>query len=111
MSQAPQFLILTTAGWLNRQQEDAIEYLREENRVLREILGRKRIRFTDAQRKRLALRGKKLGRKVLEIIRGQSKTIDLGYPSPCRTGIHVAKDVAAGLREGRQDPRWREPSL
>jgi hypothetical protein len=35
MSQALQFLILTAAGWLNRQQEDASEYLREENRVLR----------------------------------------------------------------------------
>lgn len=38
MSQALQFLILTAAGWLNRQQEDAIEYLREENQVLREQL-------------------------------------------------------------------------
>ncbi len=38
MSQALQFLILTTAGWLNRRQEDAIDYLREENRVLREQL-------------------------------------------------------------------------
>ena len=28
MSQALQFLILTTAGWLNRQQEDAVDYLR-----------------------------------------------------------------------------------
>lgn len=35
MSQALQFLILAMAGWLNRQQEDAIEYLREENRVTR----------------------------------------------------------------------------
>ncbi|MFT5412540.1 MAG: hypothetical protein ACI9NC_005289, partial [Verrucomicrobiales bacterium] len=44
MSQALQFLILTTAGWLNRQHEDAIDYLSEENRVLREQLGSKRIR-------------------------------------------------------------------
>jgi hypothetical protein len=28
MSQALQFLILATAGWLNRQQEDAVDYLR-----------------------------------------------------------------------------------
>ena len=32
-------LIFTAAGWLNRRQEDLIEYLREENRVLREQLG------------------------------------------------------------------------
>ena len=50
MSCALQFLILTTAGWLNGQQEDLIDYLREENRVLREQLGSKRIRFTDSQR-------------------------------------------------------------
>ena len=36
MSQALQFLVVTRAGWLNRQQEDLIDYLREENRVLRE---------------------------------------------------------------------------
>jgi putative transposase len=50
---------------VNRQQEDAIDYLRAENRVLREQLGSKRIRFTDSQRKRLAIRGKRLGSKVL----------------------------------------------
>jgi hypothetical protein len=53
------------AGFLNRRQQDAIEYLREENRVLREMLGRRRLRCTDAQRKRLAIRGKALGRALL----------------------------------------------
>ncbi len=52
-------------GWLNRQQQDIVDYLREENRVLREHLKGKRIRFTDAQRRRLAAKGKALGRKVL----------------------------------------------
>src|SRR5439155_13503150 len=42
-----------------------IDYLREENRVLREQLGEKRLRFTDDQRRRLAARAKGLGRKVL----------------------------------------------
>ncbi len=42
-----QFLVVALAGWLNRQQQYAIEYLREENRVLREQLNGKRIRFTD----------------------------------------------------------------
>ena len=31
-------LLLTFAGWVNREQNDAIEYLKEENRVLRERL-------------------------------------------------------------------------
>ena len=34
-----QFLMLIFAGWVNRSQQDVIEYLREENRVLREQLG------------------------------------------------------------------------
>src|SRR5262245_3418123 len=53
------------AGFLNRAQQDAINYLREENRVLREMLGRRRLTFTDTQRKRLAIRGKALGRALL----------------------------------------------
>ena len=34
-----QFLALTFAGWVSRSQQDVIEYLKEENRVLREQLG------------------------------------------------------------------------
>ncbi len=67
---APQFLVLTVAGWVNRHQEDLIDYLREENRVLREHLGRRPLRLTDAQRRRLAVRGKKLGRRVLRQVAG-----------------------------------------
>ncbi len=36
MTNALQFLVLTTAAWLNRQQEDVIDYLWEGNRILRE---------------------------------------------------------------------------
>ncbi len=39
MSPSLQFLVFTMAGWLNRQQQDLIDYLREENRILREQLG------------------------------------------------------------------------
>jgi transposase InsO family protein len=53
------------AGWMNRHQQHAIDYLREENRVLRELLGRRRFRFTDAQRRRLAIKGRELGRALL----------------------------------------------
>src|SRR5436190_19827507 len=54
------------AGFLNRRQQDAIDFLREENRVLREMLGGRRLQFTDRQRKRLAIRGKALGRALLK---------------------------------------------
>jgi hypothetical protein len=45
-----QFLLMTIAGWLSRKQQDAIKYLKEENRVLREQLGGRRIRFSIDQR-------------------------------------------------------------
>ena len=61
-----QFLLLILAGWINGRQQEAIEYLLAENRVLREKLGKKRILFSDAQRKRLAVKGKILGRRMLE---------------------------------------------
>ena len=53
------------AGWVNRHQLDVIEYLQEENRVLKERLGGRRLRFTDAERRRLARKAQALGRKVL----------------------------------------------
>jgi hypothetical protein len=42
-----------------------IEYLQEENRVLKERLGGRRLCFTDIERRRLARKAKALGRKVL----------------------------------------------
>ncbi len=60
-----QFLIWILAGWVNRGQQDVIEYLQEENRVLREQLGARRLRLTDAQRCRLAAKAKKIGRRGL----------------------------------------------
>ena len=60
------FLQIVLAGWVNRHQQDVIDYLREENRVQREQLGGKRLRLNDDQRRRLAVRAKKLGRKVLK---------------------------------------------
>jgi hypothetical protein len=58
------FVIL--AGWMNRQQQEVIEYFRTENQVLKEKLGKKRILLDDDQRRRLAVKGKVLGRKRLE---------------------------------------------
>ena len=65
-----QLLLATFAGWVGRQQTAVITYLIEENRVLREQLESdgKRLRFTDDQRRRLAAKGKPLGRKVLRQI-------------------------------------------
>ena len=60
-----QFLLMLLAGWINRRQLEAIEYLKAENRLLKERLGGRRLRFTDAERRRLARRAYALGRKAL----------------------------------------------
>ena len=61
-----QFYFVIFAGWVNHQQQQVIEYLRTENQVLKEKLGTKRILLNDDQRRRLAVKGKILGRKMLE---------------------------------------------
>ena len=59
------FFVFTVAGWIHRGQQDIIEYLRDENRILREQLGGRRLRSTDDPRRRLAIRAKVLGRAAL----------------------------------------------
>jgi len=58
-------LLISLAGYLNQQQQEVIDYLQEENRVLHEQLGTRRVRLNDDQRRRLAVRAKKLGRRAL----------------------------------------------
>lgn len=64
------FLVVTVAGWIQREQQLAIEYLLEENRVLTARLHGKRLRFTDEERRRLAVKGNVLGRKLLAEVAG-----------------------------------------
>ena len=59
-----QFLVVAGAGWINPQPRDVIDSRQEENRVRREQLGPGRLRFTDAQRRRLAAKATSLGRRV-----------------------------------------------
>ena len=56
-----QMIFVMFAGWVNEHQRAVIAYLQEENRVLREVHGRKRLRFNDDQRRRLAAKGRALG--------------------------------------------------
>ena len=63
-----QMMLVAVAGWVNREQLAIIVYLKEENRVLRELHGKRRLRFTDDQRRRLAVKGKALGRRLLRDI-------------------------------------------
>ena len=59
------FMLIAVSGWMNQQQLQLIDYLREENRVLREQFVQKRLSFNDDQRRRLAAKAKGLGRKLL----------------------------------------------
>lgn len=59
------FLLFIVAGWMNQQQQHAIEYLREENRILRAQLGKRRLRFTDDQRRSLAAKAWLMRRRML----------------------------------------------
>src|SRR6185295_18152688 len=59
------FVVVSVAGWMNEHQQHVIHYLIEENRVLREQIGNRRMRFSDHQRRRLAMRAKTIGRKFL----------------------------------------------
>jgi transposase InsO family protein len=68
LSHPLRFLLVAIAGWIHQQQRDVIDYLREENRVLREQLGPRRLRFTDDQRVRLAAKARKLPRRLLQDI-------------------------------------------
>jgi hypothetical protein len=53
---------------MNQWEYQIIDYLREENWVLREQLGPRRLRFNDDQRRRLAVKAKGLTRRLVEEI-------------------------------------------
>jgi transposase len=53
---------------LDRRERQTLAYLREENRILRRQRGGKRRQFTDGERRRLAVVGPRLGRRVLRQI-------------------------------------------
>jgi len=61
-----QLILIILASWVNREQQSRIEYLQSEVAVLKEHIGKKWILLTDEQRRRLAVKGKIIGRKALD---------------------------------------------
>ncbi len=59
------FLLMIVSGWVHRHQLIVIEFLKAENRLLKDRLRGRRIRFTDAERALLARKAKAVGRKAL----------------------------------------------
>jgi transposase InsO family protein len=61
-------MLLIVTGWLERREREALAYLIEENRLLRRQLGGRRVRLTDDDRRRLAVRAFRVGRRTLREI-------------------------------------------
>ena len=121
MSAAPlPFLLLVFAGWVNRGQREILEYLQEENRVLREQLGGRRLRFNEAQRRRLAAKGSVLGRRVLDqlgglvtpdtILRWYRELIAKKYDGTARRGCGRSGTAASlhrlVIQVATENPSW-----
>jgi transposase InsO family protein len=112
-------LLLALAGWADREHQRAIEYLIEENRVLKEQLGNRRLRLTDDQRRRLAARGKILERRLLErvativtpdtIMRWHRRLIAAKWtysrPGTGRRGV-IQEIKALIVRMATDNPNW-----
>jgi hypothetical protein len=65
---ALQLLLTALTGWLDNQEREGLRYLIEENRVLRRQLRGRRLRLSDDDRRRLAVRAYRLGRRRLREI-------------------------------------------
>jgi putative transposase len=60
-----QFVFAVLCAWRQRDHEDMIAFLREENRVLKARLAGQRLRLDHRERRRLAELGHRLGRRLL----------------------------------------------
>ena len=114
-----QLLLTILTGWLDRQERDVLRYLLEENRVLRRQLRGRRLQFADDDRRRLAVRAYRLGRKRLRelttVVTPDTLFDGIGSSSPGsgRTP-NVARAVGGVLSEIRrltvrmaeENPTW-----
>src|SRR5918996_3297456 len=60
-----QWFAVALRGWVQREQDDVMAFLQEENLVRRAQLGGRRVRLSDPERRRLAALGHRLGRRTL----------------------------------------------
>ena len=119
-SQSWKLLLICIGGWVNRHQLDVIAYIQEENRILKNRLKGKRIRFTDEDRRRLAVKGKALGSRVLRevasivtpntILAWHRKLIARKYDGSAKRGPgrpRVAEEIPELIvRMARENPGW-----
>ena len=115
-----QFMAAWLAVWLGRILQEQVDYLKAENHLLREKLGTKRVRLTDAERRRLATLGKALGRKGLAavatiastetILRWYRELVAKKYDGSQQRGQgrpKTAAEIAAlVVRMAKENERW-----
>ncbi len=114
------YLIACGAGWIQRQQAEAIEYLKAENRTLRERLGGRRLIFTDAERRLLARKAIAVGRRRLleldpivtpdtllrwhrELVARKWTYLERRRPGRPRTKADIQELI---VRMAMENPRW-----
>src|ERR1051325_3664439 len=117
-----QLLLIIMGGWIRRHQQEQLEFQRTQLLVLMEVIGKKRILLNDDQRRRLAVKGKILGRKALQeaativkpdtILRWHRMLVaqkwDYSKRKTKRPGRPpVSEEVTElVLRMARENPRW-----
>ena len=113
-------LLATVSGWMNSHQQRVLAYLVEENRVLKEQLGGRSLRLSDDQRRRLAAKGKRLGRAALDrvativtpdtIMRWHHRLIAAKWTYPARKRVGrpgLMKAIKALIvRMATDNPTW-----
>src|SRR5712692_71723 len=116
---ALRFMLMAFAGWWSDQRQEAVAYLIEENRILRAQLRGRRVRLTDEDRRRLARRGQRLGRRLLSqvativtpdtILRWHRQLIARKWTYAkgrhCRQGV-LAEIRRLVVRMAEENPTW-----
>src|SRR6266436_8169083 len=114
------FLLMILCGWVHRHQLIVIEFLQTENRLLKDRLRGKRIRFTDAERVLLTRKAKAVGRKALleletivspdTLLRWHRRLIAEKWNFAQRRGAgrpgimrHISELI---VRMAQENPRW-----
>ena len=102
------FLLVAVAGWINQQQREVIDYLQEENRVLREQLG-PRIQGALANLNHHVSRG-----TIANILRQRDRASSGAAEANDLAGVPAYASKRAGGRGlllGRSLDRWRADAL
>ena len=112
-------LLLTITSWLDRQDREVLAYLIEENRILRQQVNGRRLRFSNEDRRKLAVRAYRLGREALRevativtpdtLLRWHRQLIACKW-TYAKKGT-ACRDVLAEIRQlvrrmAEENPRW-----